>query len=69
MKCHTCQQHEASEKISVTAVELEGHPLDPHEPFHFCSIFCRNVFVNNNKAHLKFSREYGNTTARIGMMG
>lgn len=61
--CDTCQKDQASEKIKV-----EDLNFTPTAEYYFCSIFCRNVFLNANKGHIK-TKNYGNTTARLGVMG
>jgi len=62
MNCSTCQESEADDKIRVMDMNFK-----PPAEYYFCCIFCRNVFINANKEFCKFDKDYGKTTARIGV--
>lgn len=64
LTCATCNDPGAVEKIRVLDLNF-----DPPAEYHFCCIFCRNVFLNANKGHIKPDRDYGNTTAIISRGG
>jgi hypothetical protein len=62
-KCSTCQKDDALEKIRVRDMNL-----NPPAEYFFCSIFCRNVFINANREFIALDKNYGDTTARRGVI-
>ena len=58
LTCATCNASDASPKIRVRDLSF-----DPPAEYFFCCIFCRNVFLNANKGHIKTDRDYGDTRA------
>jgi hypothetical protein len=65
-QCATCKESEGLDGIKVVVLEDSGAAFDPPAEHHFCSWWCRNFFINANRPHVKFDREYGNTTATRG---
>jgi len=62
LTCSTCLDQGASESLLV-----EDQNFSPVAKYYFCSVLCRNVFLNANKGHIK-TKDYGDTTVKVSGM-